>query len=47
VEIGNADIKEIRDNFYPSDSLEEVARNKRYAFLNAILNIYNSDKIIT
>ncbi len=47
VEIWSSNIKEIRDNFYPSDSLEEVARNKRYAFLNAILNIYNSDKIIT
>jgi len=47
VEIWNANIKEIRDTFYPSLWLEEVAREKRYAFLNAILNIYNSDKIIT
>ena len=47
VEIWNAKIKEIRDNFYPSLWLEEVAREKRYAFLNAILNIYNNDKIIT
>lgn len=47
VEIGNANIKEIRDTFYPSLWLEEVAREKRYAFLNAILNIYNNDKIIT
>ena len=47
VEIWNANIKEIRDTFYPSLWLEEVAREKRYAFLNAILNIYNNDKIIT
>lgn len=47
VEIWNANIKEIRDTFYPSLGLEEVAREKRYAFLNAILNIYNNDKIIT
>lgn len=47
VEIWNANIKEIRDNFYPSLGLEEVAREKRYAFLNAILNIYNSNKVIT
>lgn len=47
VEIWNAKIKEIRDNFYPSLWLEEVAREKRYAFLNAILNIYNTDKVIT
>lgn len=47
VEIAEAKIKEIRDNFYPSLGLEEVARNKRYEFLNAIMNIYNSDKVIT
>ncbi|MDD3145324.1 MAG: tRNA lysidine(34) synthetase TilS [Candidatus Gracilibacteria bacterium] len=47
VEIADAKIKEIRDTFYPSLGLEEVAREKRYAFLNAVLNIYNTDKIIT
>ena len=47
VEIWEAKIKEIREKFYPSISLEEVAREKRYAFLNAILNVYNCDKIIT
>lgn len=47
VEIAEADIKKIRDELYPSKWLEEVAREKRYAFLNAILNIYNSDKVIT
>lgn len=47
VEIAEAKIKEIRDKFYPSSWLEEVARNKRYEFFNAILNIYKTDKIIT
>lgn len=46
VEIAEADIKNIQ-KLYPSKSLEELAREKRYAFLNAILNIYESDKIIT
>lgn len=47
VEIASANIKEIRDKLYPSKWLEEVAREKRYAFLNAILNIYETDKVIT
>lgn len=47
VEIAEAKIKDIRDKFYPSLGLEEVARNKRYEFLNAIMNIYSSDKVIT
>lgn len=47
VEIADCKIREIRDQFYPSKGLEEVAREKRYAFLNAILNIYESDKVIT
>jgi tRNA(Ile)-lysidine synthase TilS/MesJ len=47
VEIADCEVKKIRDTFYPSKWLEEVAREKRYAFLNAILNIYNVDKIIT
>lgn len=46
VEIAEANIKNIQ-KLYPSKSLEELAREKRYAFLNAILNIYNSDKVIT
>lgn len=46
VEIAEADIKNIQ-KLYPSKSLEELAREKRYAFLNAILNIYEADKIIT
>ena len=47
VEIADANIKEIRNTLYPSKGLEEVAREKRYAFLNAIINIYDTDKIIT
>ena len=48
VEIADANIKQIRDKFYPSKWLEEVARDKRYAFFNALLNIYTStNKIIT
>ncbi len=47
VEIADAKIKEIREKLYPSKSLEELAREKRYAFLNAILNIYSANKIIT
>lgn len=46
VEIAEADIKKIQ-TLYPSKSLEEVAREKRYDFLNAILNIYKWDKVIT
>jgi len=46
VEIADADIRNIQ-KLYPSRSLEELAREKRYAFLNAILNIYESDKVIT
>lgn len=47
VEIGDCEIEKIRDQFYPSKWLEEVARDKRYAFLNAILNIHEASKIIT
>ena len=46
VEIAEADIKKIQE-LYPSKSMEELAREKRYAFLNAILNIYDSKHIIT
>lgn len=47
VEIAEANILGIKKKFYPSKSIEELARDKRYEFMNAILNIYNSDKIIT
>lgn len=46
VEIGSADIKKIRDSLYPSMGIEEVARNKRYAFFNALCNIYNTNKVV-
>jgi tRNA(Ile)-lysidine synthase len=32
---------------YPNKSFEELAREKRYQFFDALLNIYNTDKIIT
>lgn len=46
VEVWYAYIKEIQ-KLYPSKSLEEIAREKRYAFFNAILNIYESKYILT
>ncbi|NDK07741.1 tRNA lysidine(34) synthetase TilS [Candidatus Gracilibacteria bacterium] len=46
VEIGTADIKAIH-KIIPSKSIEEIAREKRYAFFNAILNIHNSKYILT
>lgn len=46
VEIWYADIKAIQEKI-PSKSIEELAREKRYAFFNAILNIYNSKHILT
>lgn len=47
VEIASCDIKKIRDSLYPSISLEELAREKRYMFFWAICEIYNTKKIIT
>jgi len=32
---------------YPSKSFEELAREKRYQFFDAICNIYKTDKVIT
>lgn len=46
VEIWSADIKAIH-KIVPSKSIEEIAREKRYAFLNAILNIYNTKHVLT
>ena len=45
VEIASADIKKIRDSLYPSISLEELAREKRYMFFSAICEIYNTKKL--
>ena len=47
VEIASADIKTIRDKLYPSKWIEEVAREKRYAFFNAICNVYKINKVLT
>lgn len=47
VEIASADIKKIRDKLYPSISLEELAREKRYMFFSTICQIYDTKKIIT
>ena len=46
VEIANANMKEIHKNFYNSISLEELCRQKRYEFFDAILHIYKSKKIL-
>lgn len=46
VEIATANMKEIWEKFYKSISLEELCRQKRYEFFNAILHIYQTDKII-
>lgn len=47
VEIASADIKKIRDSLYPSISLEELARQKRYMFFSAICEIYHTKKVMT
>lgn len=47
VEIGSWDIKKIRDTLYPSISIEELAREKRYMFFSAICQIHNTKKIMT
>lgn len=46
VEIASAKMAEIHEKFYKSISLEELCRQKRHDFYNAILHIYNSDKIL-
>ncbi len=46
VEIWSAEIKKIRDHLYPSRGIEEVAREKRYAFFNALCNIYKTNKVV-
>ncbi len=46
VEIASADIKAIRDSLYQSKWIEEVAREKRYAFFNAVCNIYETNKVL-
>ena len=46
VEIANCDFEKIK-KLYPSKSFEELAREKRYQFFDAILNIYKANYIIT
>lgn len=46
VEVASCDFDKIK-KLYPSKSFEELAREKRYAFFNAIMNIYNTNKVIT
>lgn len=47
VEIASADIKKIRDTLYPSISLEELARQKRYMFFSAVCEIHGTKKVMT
>lgn len=47
VEIADADIRSIRDTLYPSKWLEELSREKRYAFFWAICEIYKTNKVLT
>ena len=46
VEVAQCDFEKIK-KLYPSKSFEELAREKRYAFFNTILNIYNAKYILT
>jgi len=46
VEIADCDFEKIQ-KLYPSKWFEELARDKRYQFFEAVCNIYHSDKIIT
>jgi len=46
VEVASCDFEKIQ-KLYPSKSFEELAREKRYAFFDAILNIYSSKYILT
>jgi len=46
VEVASCDFEKTK-KLYPSKSFEELAREKRYAFFDAILNIYSSKYILT
>ncbi len=45
-EVAECDFEKIK-KLYPSKSFEELAREKRYQFFSAILNIYNSNYVLT
>ncbi len=46
IEVAECNFEKIK-KLYPSKSFEELAREKRYDFFNAIMNIYDSRYIIT
>lgn len=46
VEIGECDFEKIQ-KLYPSKSFEELAREKRYQFLDAVCHIYGANKVLT
>ena len=46
VEIADADIKRIKEKLYPNKWIEEVAREKRYAFFSAVCQIHETNKVI-
>lgn len=46
VEVASCDFQKIMQ-IHPSKSFEELAREKRYAFFNAVMNIYKTDKVMT
>lgn len=46
VEIAECDFEKIK-KLYPSKSFEELAREKRYQFFEAVCNMYNTNKVIT
>ncbi len=45
VEVASCDFKKIQ-KLYPSKSFEELAREKRYQFFDAILDIYKTNKVL-
>ncbi len=46
VEVAECDFEKIQ-KLYPSKSFEELAREKRYQFFEAIAQIHNTDKVMT
>ena len=46
VEVASCDFDKIMQ-LYPSKSFEELAREKRYQFFEAVCNIYKTNKVIT
>ncbi|MCD5380857.1 tRNA lysidine(34) synthetase TilS [Candidatus Gracilibacteria bacterium] len=45
VEVASCDFEKIQ-KLYPSKSFEELAREKRYQFFDAVLDIYKTDKVL-